>query len=92
MKIDESSASMPEEAGEWLDVEWRSARHRAAVKHVLGLVVIAERSKQVYRAVVIEGRPIAEVAAEFRLSRNEVSQIKLRMDRRIAAVESMYEE
>lgn len=92
VEVDEASASEPEAAGAWLDVEWRIARHRAAVEHVLGRVVIAERSKQVYRAVVIEGRSIAEVAAEFRLSRNEVSQIKLRMDRRIAAVESMYEE
>ena len=90
--VDETSASVPEEAGARLDVEWRMARHQVAVEHVLGKVVIAERTKQVYRAHAIEGRPIAEVAAEFRLSRNEVSQIKLRMDRRIAAVESMFEE
>ena len=92
VEIDETRATVPEEAGARLDVEWRIARHQAAVEHVLGMVVIAERTKQVYRAAVIEGRSIAEVAATFGVSRNEVSQIKLRMDRRIAAVESMYEE
>lgn len=92
MAIDEVEVSVPEEAGARLDVEWRLARHQAAVEHVLGKVVISDRSKLVYRAYVIEGRSIAEVADEFQLSRNDVSQIKLRMDRRIAAVESMYEE
>jgi hypothetical protein len=40
----------------------------------------------VYRAYVQEGRPIGEVAAEFRLPHNSVSQIKTRIEKRIVAV------
>ena len=53
---------------------------------MLTKTALSERDRAVYRAYVQEGRPIAEVAAQFKLSRNSVSQIKTRIDKRIVAV------
>ena len=46
---------------------------------------LSERDRAVYRAYGLEGRDISEVAKEFGVSRNHVSQIKVRIDRRIVA-------
>jgi RNA polymerase sigma factor (sigma-70 family) len=66
--------------------DWRQAVLASAVEHVLTKTALSDRDRAVYRAYVQEGRPIGEVAAEFRLSRNSVSQIKTRIDKRIVAV------
>ena len=66
--------------------DWRQAVLASAVEHVLTKTALSDRDRAVYRAYVQEGRPIGEVAAEFRLSRNSVSQIKTRIERRIVAV------
>lgn len=66
--------------------DWRQAVLASAVEHVLTKTALSDRDRAVYRAYVQEGRPIGEVAAEFRLSRNSVSQIKTRIEKRIVAV------
>lgn len=66
--------------------DWRQAILASAVEHVLTKTALSERDRAVYRAYVQEGRPIADVAAQFKLSRNSVSQIKTRIDKRIVAV------
>ena len=66
--------------------DWRQAVLASAVDHVLTKTALSNRDRAVYRAYVQEGRPLAEVAAEFKLSRNSVSQIKTRIDKRIVAV------
>ena len=66
--------------------DWRQAVLASAVEHVLTKTALSERDRAVYRAYVQEGRPIAEVAAQFKLARNSVSQIKTRIDKRIVAV------
>ena len=66
--------------------DWRQAVLASAVEHVLTKTALSDRDRAVYRAYVQEGRPIAEVAAEFKLSHNSVSQIKTRIDKRIVAV------
>lgn len=75
-----------------IELEWRLARRKAIVEHVLSKTAMSEKSKAVYRAYVLEARDIGEVAAAFGLTRNDVSQIKVRVDRRIAAVEELAEE
>ena len=84
--IDDVQLAVPPEAAAMLDAKWRLAQHAAAVEHVLTKTALSDRDRAVYRAYVQEGRPIAEVAAEFKLSRNSVSQIKTRIDKRIVAV------
>ena len=73
-----------------IDAKWRFARRKAAVDWALTKTALSVQSKSVYRAYVMEGRPIGEVAAEFGLSRNSVSQIKTRVERMIAAVEAEF--
>ena len=75
-----------------IDAKWRLARHDAAVEHALTKTALSAQSKAVYRAYVLEERPIGDVAAAFGLSRNAVSQIKTRVERMIAAIEAEYGE
>ena len=87
VQIEEDLLATPEQTAELLDLDWRLARRRAAVEHVLTRTAVSEQSKNVYRRYAVEERPIAEVAREFGLTRNAVSQIKTRLDRLVAAVE-----
>lgn len=73
-----------------IDAKWRLARHKAAVKWALEKTALSTQSKAVYRAYVIDGRPIADVAREFAIPRNSVSQIKTRVERMIAAIEEQF--
>ena len=89
---DESSSALmdtlaaPEESPEAIDADWRQAVLKSAVEHVLTKTALSDRDRKVYRAYALEGRDIADVAKEFGLSRNSVSQIKSRIDKRIVAV------
>lgn len=73
-----------------VDIKWRLARRKAAVEWVLTKTALSAQSKAVYRAYVLEERPIGEVAAAFGILRNSVSQIKTRVERLIAAIETEY--
>ncbi|MBR4651756.1 MAG: sigma-70 family RNA polymerase sigma factor [Kiritimatiellae bacterium] len=76
--------SMPMD--ERLEEDWKRAILAAAVEHVLTRSALSDRDRSVYREYALEGRPIEEVAAKFGITRNFVSQIKTRIERRIAAV------
>ncbi len=75
----------PEEPPEKIDEDWRKAVLQSAVNHVLMHTALSDRDRQVYRAYALNGEDIAEVAKRFGISRNFVSQIKTRVDRRIVA-------
>ena len=77
------------EAAAILDAKWRLAQHAAAVEHVLTRTALAQRSKDVYRAYVLEEKPIGEVAKAFGVSRNVVSQVKTRVDAMVADFEAV---
>lgn len=70
-----------------LDVKWKLARRAAALEHTLTKTALSQQSKDVYRAYVVEERPVEEVMTRFNLPRNSVYQIKVRVDRMVAAVE-----
>ena len=70
-----------------IDAKWSLARRKAAEEWALSKTALSARSKAVYRAYVVEGRPIGEVAAAFGIPRNSVSQIKTRVERMISAIE-----
>ena len=82
--------SVDSETATIIDAKWRLARHEAAVEHALTKTALAQRSKDVYRAYVLEERPIDEVAARFGIPNNSVSQIKTRVEKMIAAIECEY--
>ena len=73
------------ETSDQLDEDWRKAVLQSAVNHVLMHTALSDRDRQVYRAYAIEGEDIGEVAKKFGISRNFVSQIKTRIDKRIVA-------
>ena len=79
----------PSETAAILDARWRLARRQAAVEHVLTKTALSEKSKAIYRAYVLEERPIEEVAAAFGVPNNTVSQTKTRVARMIAAHEAL---
>ena len=83
-------ATVDSDAATIVDIKWRLARRKAAEEWVLTKTALSAQSKAVYRAYVLEERPIGEVAAEFGIPRNSVSQIKTRVERLIAAVETEY--
>ena len=70
---------------ESLDEDWRKAVLASAREHVLMHTALSDRDRQVYRAYAMEGEDIGEVAKKFGLSRNSVSQIKTRIEKRIVA-------
>ena len=75
----------PQETQAQLDEDWRRAVLKSATAHVLTKTALSERDRAVYKAYGIDGRDIGEVAKEFGISRNLVSQIKVRIDKRIVA-------
>ena len=77
-----AGASVSPEA---LDDDWRKAVLAAAREHVLMHTALSDRDRQVYRAYALEGEDIVAVAKRFGLSRNSVSQIKTRIEKRIVA-------
>lgn len=85
--LEEDQVATPEQTALLLDLDWRLARRRAAVEHVLTKTAVSPQSKDVYRMYALEERPIGEVARRFGIPRNSVSQIKTRLDRLVAAVE-----
>ncbi len=82
-------AVVPSETEAVLDAKWRLARHDAALEHVLTKTALAAKTKDIYRAYVVEGRPIDEVASAFGVPRNAVSQAKTRVERMAADYEEM---
>jgi len=73
----------PETTPESIDADWRQAVLQSALTHVLTKTALSQRDKDVYRAYALEGRDIADVAKTFGLTRNAVSQIKTRIDKRV---------
>ena len=80
--------ALPQESAspDALDEDWRQAVLASAVEHVLNKTALSQRDRNVYREYAQEGRPIEEVAAKYGISRNFVSQIKTRIERRIVTV------
>ena len=72
--------------GALVDAAWEVAARKAAIEHVLTQTAVSEQSKRVYRAVVLDQRPLKEVAAEFGITYAAAKQIKSRLDRAVEAI------
>ena len=85
------AASLPDaDPGALVDAVWDVSVRHAAIEHVLTKTALAQQSKDIYRAYVLEERPIGEVAKAFGVPNNSVSQIKTRVERMIADYEAMF--
>ena len=69
-----------------IEADWRRAVLQAATDHVLTKTALSERDRDVYRFYVQERHTIEETAEKFRITRNLASQIKTRIEKRIAAI------
>lgn len=79
--------------GEIFDIRWRMAVQSAAIDHILTKTAISERSKAIYRALLgrtpgLRHATPHQVAAHFGVSYAVVKQVKSRLDRAVAALES----
>ena len=72
------------------EAKWRLALHEAAAEHALTKTALTAQTREIYRAYVLEERPIGEVAARFGVTKNYIGLIKLRVGRMIAALEAEY--
>ena len=69
-----------------VEADWQRAVLQAATEHVLTQTALSERDRDVYRFYVQEQHAIEEVAEKFHITRNSVSQIKTRIEKRIATI------
>ena len=92
--IDDLTAelSVPSDQRERIDLDWAKAKHEAAVEHVLTKVAMKARSRDVYRAYVIEERSVEDVAATFDVTPDIIYKVKNRVNKMIEAVELEYAE
>ncbi len=84
--------TVPSEQREQVDLNWAKAKHEAAVEHVLTKVAMKQQSRDIYRAYVIENRPIEEIAATFGVSPDIIYKVKNRVSKMIESVEMEYAE
>ncbi len=77
------------ESPESIDEDWRQAVLKSAVEHVLTKTALSDRDRKIYREYALGGRKLEEVAEKYGLSKNHVSQIRTRIDKRIVAVGKM---
>lgn len=84
--------SVPSDQREKIDLDWAKAKHEAAVEHVLTKVAMKAQSRDIYRAYVIEERPVEDVAATFGVTPDIIYKVKNRVNKMIEAVEAEYAE
>ena len=82
--------SVPSEQQDQVDLSWAKAKHEAAVEHVLTKVAMKQQSREIYRAYVLEDRPIDEVSATFGVTPDIIYKVKNRVNNMIEAVEMEY--
>ncbi len=85
--LDEALAeSLEAPPSEEVDADWQRIVLQTAVEHVLTKTALSDRDRAVYRFYVQERHSIEETAEKFHLTRNLVSQIKSRIEKRIVAI------
>ena len=84
--------SVPSEQQDQVDLSWAKAKHEAAVEHVLTKVAMKQQSREIYRAYMLENRPVDEVSAAFGVAPDVIYKVKNRVNKMIEAVEMEYAE
>ena len=79
--------SVPSEQQDQVDLSWAKAKYEAAVEHVLTKVAMKQQSRQIYRAYVLENRPIDEVSAAFGVAPDIIYKVKNGVNEMLEAVE-----
>ena len=73
------------------DLNWRIARHQAAVAHVFAKSALGEQARRIYVMSETDGLSASEIAKRLGLGANAVRSIRSRVSRMIAAVEAEFD-
>lgn len=73
-----------------IDLNWRIARHEAAIAHIMTKTAMNQKRKDIYREHVIRGRDARAVAKEFGVSRGYVGKVKFDIDAAISDIEKEF--
>ena len=73
------------------DLNWRIARHQAAVAHVFAKSALGEQARRIYVMSKTEGLSPTEIAQRLGNKPNAVRAVLSRVERMIAAVEGEYD-
>lgn len=73
------------------DLNWRIARHQAAVAHVFAKSALGEQARRIYVLSETEGLSASEIGKRLGLKSNVVRAIRSRVAKMIAAIEDEYE-
>lgn len=73
------------------DLNWRIARHQAAVAHVFAKSALGEQARRIYVMSQTEGLTAAEIGRRLGLKANAVRAIRSRVAKMISAIEGEYE-
>lgn len=91
LEIAENLPAETPDAAVLADLNWRIARHQAAVAHVFSKSALGEQARRVYVLSKTEGLSAAEIATRIGIKPNAVRAILSRVERMISAVEDEYE-
>ena len=70
-----------------IDAKWQLARHQSAIEHVLTKTAMTAQTREIYKAYVLEERPVEEVEAKYNVSKNYIYKIKSRIEKMAAIIE-----
>jgi hypothetical protein len=79
--VDNSDAALE------MDAKWMLARRQSAIEHVLTKTAMADQTRKIYQAYVVDELPVEEVEARFGVNKNYIYKIKSRIEKMAAVIE-----
>lgn len=87
VNIDDVEIPVSEDVAVAIDAKWRLARHQSALEHVLTKTAMTAQTRDIYKAYVLDERPVEEVEAKYKVSKNYIYKIKSRIEKMAAVIE-----
>ncbi len=87
VNIDDVEVPVSVDAAMIIDAKWELARRQSAIEHVLTKTAMTAQTREIYKAYVQDERPVEEVEARFKVSRNYIYKIKSRIEKMAAIIE-----
>ena len=87
VNVDDMEIPVQADAAFAIDAKWQLARHQSALEHVLTKTAMTAQTRDIYKAYVLEERPVEEVEAKYNVSKNYIYKIKSRIEKMAAIIE-----
>lgn len=91
LSADDPKLKLSPEVFARLEADWTSARHTAALEHLLTQTALKAETKAVFRDLELSGDTCEAVAKRHNLTAANVRQIKSRLSRMLAALEARFD-